>query len=731
MNVKLTEQGFDLLDRDERRIDGGAKVRGDAKYVADFTMDGMLFAALLMSPVPHAEIVSIDVSCARELPGVHAVLTGNDIGPRRLGRILFDWPVIANDKVRFIGDTVAAVAAGTPEQARAAAAAIDVTYRALPVVLDPEAAIRDDAPAIHQHSAHYAFIRGERASVPHRNMQGYELIRKGDPDAAFASAAHLFEHTFTTPRYFAGYIEPRAALVWIDGAGLAHVLSTNKMPFDLRDQFALTTGLPPESFIIEPAYIGGDFGSKGLSIEEFHCYYLARATGRPVKYVRTYQDDMRASVVRPRSTIRLKSGVDANGYFVAFDARLLWDGGAYAAGKPIPTLLPGASLKTPYRIPNARVERICAYTNTVPSGQVRDPAGVPTSFAIESHIDMIARELGIDPLAFRMQNAIRGDERDIDGTAYVEARGAEVLDAVRVAVGWESAPPAGRGRGIALTSRHVGDGKTSLVLVLQPSGAIEALTGTTEQGTGTLTVIARVIANVLRIEPDRISVTRGGTGSVPRDPGVGGSRATHLVGRAAQNAADELQRHLTDAGYPGVSWEAACRRLTADGPLEITGTYDDGHRHGDPAWHTFCATCVEASVDGETGEITVHNAVMAIDIGTIINPLAHRGQLHGGFGFGIGHALTEELRLEDGRIVNLSLADYKIPSQRDMPPFHIIELPAKAGPGPFGAKSVGELSTSGVPPALANAVAAACGARLMALPLTAERVFNSLHTAME
>ena len=716
---------LERLAESEYRVDGSDKVSGQAKFVADFALEGMLWAAFLTAPVAHARIAAIDTAAARAIPGVRAVLTGADIGERHLGRILFDWPILAFEKVRFIGDNVAAVAAETPEIAEAALAAIAVRYEELPPLFDPDASIAS-ATLIHERPERYAYRGRARPPVPHPNMQGYELVLHGDVASGFAGAAHVFEHTFTTPRYFAGYIEPRATLVWIDAAGLVHVRSTNKSPFELRDQLALATGVDRDAIVIEPAYIGGDFGSKGLSIEEFPCYYLARATGRPVKYVRRYADDVRATVVRHAAKITLRSGVDADGRFVAFDARLLYDGGAYAAGKPIPLLIPGGRVKTPYVFSNARIERICAYTNTVPSGQVRNPAGVPLVFSLESHIDAIARELGADPLAFRRLNAAREGTLDVDGKCYAEPRAVEVLDALHTAVDWDRPLPRGRGRGIALTNRQPGGGRTSLKLILERNGKVSVRSGVAEQGVGVFTVIARVVAAVLDVDPGTIDVARGDTTEVPFDPGTGASRATHLVGRAAEDAARQLRAALERVGYPGVGWERAAATLVRERPLEIVGVYDDSAHAGKPESHNFCGYAVEVSVDRETGVVTVHDVTFVADVGTVINPVAHAGQIEGGFAFGLGHALTEELVVEDGRILNLSLSDYKLPTQKDMPPLRTILLPSTSGPGPFGAKMVGELSTSSVPAAIANAIADACGIRLTSLPLTSERLLAQL-----
>ncbi|HXF33268.1 MAG TPA: molybdopterin cofactor-binding domain-containing protein, partial [Candidatus Acidoferrales bacterium] len=413
------------------------------------------------------------------------------------------------------------------------------------------------------------------------------------------------------------------------------------------------------------------------------------------------------------------------GKFVAFEAKIVFNGGAYAAGKPVPQLIPGVTPKMPYYFRNSRLERTCTYTNTVPAGHVRAPADIQIMFALESHVDTIARELGIDPLEFRLKNAIRGDEIDVDGTPYHEARAADVLEGLKRAVGWGRPLPKGRGRGIGLTTRHVGMGKTTLKIGLDPDGTVQVRTGTTEQGVGTFTVIARVIARVLEIETDRIRVTRGATGTVPPDPGVGASRVTHVGGLAALNGAEQLRAKLEAVGYPAVGWDEAVKALVRDGPVDITGSGGTDHKHGDREWHDFSAYCVELSVDPQTGAIEIHDVVFVADVGTIINPVAHRGQINGGFSFGVGHALTEELVVEEGKIVNLNLGEYKLPTQADMPPLRVVYLPTQRGPGPWGAKMAGELSTSGVGPAVANAVADACGVRITTLPVTAERIFEA------
>lgn len=392
-------------------------------------------------------------------------------------------------------------------------------------------------------------------------------------------------------------------------------------------------------------------------------------------------------------------------------------------------LIPGLYLNSPYAYGSLRFERICAYTNLLPSGQLRDPGGVPLVFPIESHVDMIAHELGIDPLEFRLRHAIRSEaELDLDGGHFAEPRGVEVLDALRAAVDWDRPLPPGRGRGVALTPRHIGGGTTGVTLAITPAATVELRIGATEQGAGILTVAGRVAATVLDVDPSTIRVSRGDTGAVPTDPGTGASRATHIVGRAAENAARELRAKLEAVGYPAVGWDTAVAAVARAGGLEVVGTYTGEHGHGEPVPFDFCGYVVELSVDRETGAVTIHDVVFAADVGTVINPVAHRGQIDGGFAFGLGHALTEDLRFEDGRMVNPSLADYKIPTICDMPPLRVVLLTDAPGHGPFGAKMAGELSTAAVPAAVANAIADACGARITRLPLTAESIFDALAT---
>lgn len=740
----------------EERIEGLGKVTGATRYAADHQRPGTLHAAFLVSPHPHALVRSVDATVARSMPGVHAVLTGADVRGVRYGRRLLDRPLLAWDRVRFVGDRLAAVAAESVEQAEAAVARIDVVLEELPALLDADLARDADAPVLHEGAAEYTYLGGVRPPTNHPNVQGGLQVRRGadDIDAVFASAARVIEQRFDTPRQHHGYLEPHATLVWIDDDGIVRVVSTNKAPFNLRDQFVAAFGLLPEQVDIQSGAIGGDFGGKGYAIDEFACFALARATGRPVRAVMSYATEIGAMNTRHAAVMRLRSALDDAGRMVAHTADILLDGGAYAAAKPLPHLSLSGSTATivPYRVPNVHIASTTVYTNGIPGGHMRAPGEVQALFAGESHVDSIARTLGEDPLDFRLRHVVEQGEVSGTGILFREARGREVLETVRREMDWDRPRGPDRGLGVALGARHVGAGKLPLRLRVRRDGAVEILTGLPDQGSGSYTVMRRVLATAASIDPERVRVIHQGTLDSPRDPGVGGARVTHLASRASEALGTSLREWL-DERLPKVVPDAGptfvlrddrlvddatgrdilgfgdlVGRLVGDEPLELTATYDgtEGHGPDDPIDYDFAACAVDVSVDRETGQVCVTDALLVVDRGTVINPIAHRGQLVGGFAFGYGAARMEGLAVEDGVVLTLSLADMKIPTAADMPPLRIVELPTTIGPGAYGAKAAGELTNAPIAPAIANAIADAVGVRITELPITAERVLAAL-----
>ena len=733
-----------IFRTDEIRVDGRDKVSGQAKYTADLTRPNCLWAAFAVSPYAHANIVRIDTGAARAIPGVKAVLTGADIGDVRHGRMISDWSVLAFEKVVYIGDRVAAVAAETREAAQEAARLIEVEYEELPAVLDPLRALDPDAPVIHPGLESYAFGSQTRPARRHLNQQGGNVISKGSAhelDALFARAYRVFEHSYATPRQHCGYLEPRSTLVWIDDDGTIHVVTPNKAPFRLREYLATLSGTPREKIVIESVFIGGDFGGKGLTIDEFPCFFLARATGRPVRYVSTYVDELQNGTARHPAHIALKTAVDRDGSFLAHHSHVTFNGGAYAGGKPGNLLLPGqlGYATVGYRIPNVRLDVDVVYTNTTPSAHMRAPSDVQIFWAWEQHVEEIAAGLGIDSLTLRTRNVVDEGDRSVSDELLYKPAGRAVLQTLAAELG-KKGPPRGTGRGISFVCRHTGGGKTAIKASLKATGAVDVIIGAPDQGGGAFTVVRRIIAGMLGIAPEQVAVRRGSSAEAAQDPGTGASRVTHIVGQAAIAAGNALLAELAertstmhengvfvDTHGLRLSFEAVAAQACAQGPIDVLGAYDGTHEGDHPADYSFSAFAIDVRVDEETGAFEIVDTLFVVDAGAIINPVAHQGQIDGGFVYGLGGALMEEMPIdESGKIATLSLGEYKLPSIADLPPpFRTVIVPSE-GQGPYGAKMAGELSNSGVAPALMNAIHSAAGVRLAEFPITAERVFEAL-----
>jgi CO/xanthine dehydrogenase Mo-binding subunit len=724
-----------LFTMPEVRTDGIPKVTGRTQYAADLVSPNALWADFVQSPHAHAKIVRIDVGAARAMPGVHAVLTADDIGRPHFGRMLFDWPVLAFDTARFVGDRVVMVAAESREEARAAVGAVNVVYEELLAALDIASSLKADAPTLHPHWNRYTRLTpAPPTSIErdHPNIYATRGLFKGEPDldALFARAHRVFAHDFDTPRTYPGFLEPRATCVWINGSAI-HIRSSNKTPFLFRRQFAEVVGVPEKDVIIEPAAIGGDFVGKGLTPDEYPCYYLSRATGRPVAHIATFTEELRRGPTRHRASLRLRSAIDADGHFIAHVSTVFFDGGAYAAAKPMATLLPGSGYgSVPYRVPNVRIELRGVYTNTLPAAHVRAPADFQTFTAWEQHVDLIARELGEDPFAFRIKNVIGDGDSLFTGEVIDRPMAAEVLYTLQREAGTQ---PAGDtcGRGISLACNHTGSGDTTLRMRLSADGCIRVYSGAVDQGSGVATVISRVVAATLGIRPNRIETERSNTADAAFDAGSGHARVTHIVGRAALDAAERLRRHLEDIRTESSEdFDTLARRLCADGPLEVVGSYVSNNTHQVSGEMGFGGCAIDVYVDKDTGQLFIRNVVLVTDAGTVINPIAHQGQIDGAFIFGLGAALTESVRIDDdGRLSALSLADFKLMCIADIPPLRTVLVQGPQGDGPFGARGIGELFNIGTAAAVLNAVHDAVGVRLQNLPVRSEDIYAALRAA--
>ena len=554
----------------EVRIEGHDKVTGAAAYAADFHHVDALDVAFVRSPFPYARIASIDTDAATSMPGVRAVVTGADLAGVRLGRRLQDWPALAGAHALMVGDRVAAVAAESKVEAENAVRAVVVEYEELEPLLDMDRALDPGSPLLHPHADGYRYLGGERPVRSHPNVQGERLTGHGDVESAFSQATHVFEHTFAVPKGFTGYLEPRAAMAWTEGEVL-HLLTTNKSPFRLRDQMAAALGVAEDSIVVHTGVIGGDFGGKGLSIDEYVLGHLARVTGRTVRTVTGFADDVSTTTSRHAASLRLRTAVADDGTFLAHEATALIDGGAYAAGKPNPELVPAKAHVTlsGYRVPAARLDVTCVYTNTLPGSNARSPGQPQSAFAGESHIDLIALALDIDPLELRLRNAIGDGEVDVAGSTWRRSTMTASLEALSVEM-VRHAPRDGFSRGIAAGSRAVASGDASVRLSVASDGHIDVVTGVTDQGGGAYTMLQRVVAGELGVERDRILVRGTDTAQALWDKGVGGSRVTPVVGGAAHAGAAQLRARLDEMApdRPIDEQLAACAGIEVVGGLQ-------------------------------------------------------------------------------------------------------------------------------------------------------------------
>ena len=739
---------YAVVGKPVTREDGPEKVSGKTCYAGDLRLPGMLWGKVLRSPFPHARIVRIDTSGALQLPGVHAVLTGHDVAGRLVGRTLRDVPLLAQEKVRFVGEKVAAVAADDVDTAAEALTRIEVEYAELPAVFDPVEAMQPGAPVVHDGAPAY---EGPAGLVhPHGNISHQTTWAGGDVEQGFREADLLFEHTFTTPWVHQGYMEPYACMVAIDEAGRIQVWANNKQPFRLRWQLASALGLPEDRIRVNPCAIGGDFGGKAGAMDVPLAYALAQRVGRPVKMIMDYVEELMAGNPRHPAVITIKSGVKHDGQLWARHTRVVYNGGAYGGFRGALTLSGGRQAGGgPYRIPHFRIETSMMYTNTVPCGSYRAPGEPQAVFAVESHTDMIARAMGIDPYAFRLQNVVQ--EGDVSGTGQVfrHVRGAETLRRAAEAAGWEAPKPGPYwGRGIALGQRPQGRAVSIARVTVDAQGRATLASSVPDTGVGFYSVGRQVVAEDLGLAVEEVGMTRLDTDAVPFETGAGAGTsvgAAHAALGAAQDVRHQLThlaaecyvwpqerivfRHgrvfMEDAPERGVSFHAlAARAVAALGhPVvgEMTTTAEE------PEVTAYCAQVAEVEVDPDTGQVTVHRIVTAHDVGTIINPLDHQGQIDGAVMQGLGYALMEGLHADEGRISTLSLGEAKIPTMQDIPTLVTVLVESPGGEGPYQGKAIGENPISPVAPAIANAVYDAVGVRIQDLPITAEKVRVASH----
>lgn len=752
---------FTVIGKPIPRIEGPDKVTGRAKYSADIQLPGTLWGKNVRSPYPHARIVAIDASRARAVPGVHAVLMAADLPRKRIGRAIKDYEVICSERVRYVGDVVAVLAADTAEIADVAALLVDVEYEELPAVFDPIEAMGPDAPLIHPDVRSYEGFPNAPQGL--RNVCSYVLTERGNLEAGFAQADVVIENTFVTQLMHQGYIEPHACVVTIGQGYRVEVWTTHKVPFALKQELAAILDRPAQDIHIHQAYIGGEFGAKANPFDVPAAYYLARVTGRPIKFVTGAREDLTATTPRHPATVTIRAGAKRDGTVTAWDARIAWNSGAYGGMKPpfFNGNLGGSNNAAGWwAIPNVRIEANMVYTNQVPCAYMRAPGQPQAVFAAEMQMDLLARELGMDRLQIRLQNL---PDRGPNGEELVVKR---ILRAAADAIGWTAQGPGARdrgpdlpapgprlptpliGRGLGLGARGTGAGQSTSDITLNPDGAITAVSSVPDSGTSGHTVVAQVVAEVWGVPLDRVHVVHGDTDSVPVDVGSGGSSITNAAGHSAIATSRKVQEQLAPlaaaalgAGsaqwdQPPAGWRApdgkfialeefAREALKAEEPLAHAQVTFAPERS---SIQQYCAQAAEVEVDPETGQVRLRKLVAVNDVGVIINQIGHQGQIEGCVVQGMGYALMEELSLEEGRITTAHLGEYKLPTIEDLPELVTINI-RTTGPGPFEAKGIGETPHVPTAAAIAAAVADAIGAPVYRLPLTPERVLDAIDAA--
>jgi CO/xanthine dehydrogenase Mo-binding subunit len=735
---------LNVVGRPLGRIEGESKVTGSARYAADVLLPGQLFAKCLRSPLPHARIVSIDTSAARRLRGVHAVVTGADLPPVLVGLKLRDMPILARDRVRFIGERVVAIAADDPDVAEEALSLVQVEYDELPAVFDAEDAMAAEAPLLHPDVASYSGLSWELPGIP--NVHSYYVHEKGDPARGFAEADVVVEHRFYTALMHQGYIEPQACVVKLEGDGSAQVWMSNKSPYRSRDEMAEALDLPQEGVVVHHVHIGGEFGGKGSPAMAMLTYYLARASGRPVRLINTYTEELMAANPRHPTTVYLKTGVKRDGTLVAREGRVIYNRGAYSAFNVSPNgMLNGVfKLGGSYRIPNARIEGFAVYTNQVPCGYMRAPGQPQVIFAVEAHMDLVAEAIGMDALAFRLKNVLEEGDEPVVPAQWRNVQARKVLEQAAAAIDWGSPKPPNVGRGLALSERGIGGGESHVELTLDADGRVGVHTGVPDTGTGIYTLLQAVVAENLGIDHGLIHVYAENTTDSPYDPGTGGSKTTHITGQAGYDAVQRMRVRVgeivaarfggdADAvvfaagrvhlnGQSVALAELAAEAAAAGAPLQVRGIYKGQVPHT----VSFVAQGAEVEVDPETGQVRVRRIASAHDVGMILNPLGHQGQVDGGVLQGFGSALMEGSDVEEGKVVAVNLGDYKLPTMADIPELITVHVPAVEGPAPYGGKSIGEEPFVPVAGAIANAVRDATGVPVYDLPIQPETVLEGL-----
>jgi len=776
------------IGKSEIKVDAAKLVQGKPAFTADWQMPGMLHAKVLASPYAHARIKNIDASQARALDGVAAVLTWEDL-PRVVHSTAGQSDPIPgpldmfslDNKVRFVGDRVAMVAAETLEIAEKALSLIKVEYEVIPPIIDMREAMQPGSPVIHDEIEYVNFADSD----PTINLAAKIRIDINDVEKGFAEADRIFEQEYWVPKVQQAHIEPHVTLTWWDEDDRLVVRTSTQVPFHVRRMIAPVIGLPVKRIRVIKPRIGGGFGNKQEVLIEDVAAHLTIATGRPVLYEMTREEEFIASRSRHPMHIRMKTGVKNDGTMTANEMYALSDTGAYGCHALTVTGNTGQKSMGLYvgdgeyrKKPNIRFYADIVYTNTPPSGAYRG-YGVPQGYwPLDRHLEMIARELGMDPTEFRLKNALRPGEFQPFSTAWNEGREPvpEIIYTVgleecvrqgKVAIGWDEKfgnedwhsvpgkPHLRRGIGVATVMQGTAIPYLDMGgahIKINDDGSFNLMVGATDLGTGSDTALAQIAAEVLGVRVEDMIVTSSDTDTTPFDVGAYASSTTYISGTAVKRAADKVAESIkeraaiifADRGFEFAPESIVLRENHAVGPNgdrvsmaeialdslhwrkqeQIMASASYVSPNSPPP---FAAQFATVLVDLETGQVTVEDLIMAVDSGVIINPIAASGQIEGGIAQALGYGVCEEMVYDaDGQPREKDLVDYHIFRADEMPNIRSIFVQTYEETGPFGAKAVAEIPLDGAAPAIGNAVLDACGASILDNPVTPEKIWRIL-----
>jgi len=763
---KKKERKYTAIAKRIPRADSMAKVTGEARYTADISLPNMLWGKILRSPLPHAKILNIETNKAERVPGVKAVVTSKDAPDVMYGVLVKDQTLFARQKVRYIGEPVAAVAATDKDIAEEALELIEVEYEELPAVFDPVEAMKEGAPIIHEHLQQYAVELSWWQPIRWGNVCSLIKIRQGDVQKGFEESDHILEDTFKTKCVHQCYMETHASLANFDASGRVTIWATSLAPFFSQLRVSKVLNIPMTKIRFISPTLGASYGGKYDDFIVPHCVLLSKKAKRAVKMVMSREEEFMAGTPRHPCIAELKTGVKKDGTLVARQIKLIYDTGAYADVGPMMVSFAMTFARGPYKIPNVFIDAYCVYTNKVVSGSFRGWGTPQVVYPSEAQMDSIAERIGMDPYDLRWKNAIEKGDTMITGQVLHNVGLKETLRGCTLQAdydGLKKKKKVGEGIGLACMDYNTGFASSSAIMKINEDGTFGLMVGSVDGGQGSSMALVQMAAEELGVPVEDVTMADVDTNSSPWDYGVIGSRTVFIVGNAVRVAAANLREQILEIAsemlkIPKEELEIKGREVrvkktpkltvsiaevnnfslwTKEGPIMGKGAFNpavrlidkkiaEGYAMPTLPGYIYATQIAQLEVDKELGKVKVSDIVAAHDCGKAINPLFVESQIQGAVAIGLGYALLEEVQFDMGRILNPSFTAYNVPTALDVPKIEALIVEVEESQGPFGAKGVGEPGLVPTTPAIANAISNALGIKIKDLPMTPEKVLEEL-----